>query len=218
MLQPTPVGRSLVVTVLGIALLAGAGSARADTRILAIGDFGVGGETERRRGAAMERFAAARPIDVLATLGDNDYTESPRAFRRNWTRSFGWAARTGLEIAGTLGNHDVRVRRALLSVKGVGRETCDDILLYAFQRPVFVVDAYTFRIFERLGLVPPGLDYEGLRAAVEGALGPDEAAFNELHALIVAHGKDICRPRPQCGECGLRPMCHWYRALGRTQD
>lgn len=111
MLQPTPVGRSLLIVAVGLALLAGAGTAGADTGILAIGDFGVGGETERRRGAAMERFAAARPVDALATLGDNDYTESPRAFRRNWTRSFGWAARTGREVAGTLGNHDVRVRR-----------------------------------------------------------------------------------------------------------
>jgi predicted phosphodiesterase len=111
MLQPTPVGRSLLVFSVGLALLAGAGTARADTGILAIGDFGVGGETERRRGAAMERFAATRPVDALVTLGDNDYTESPRAFRRNWTRSFGWVARSGREVAGTLGNHDVRVRR-----------------------------------------------------------------------------------------------------------
>jgi 3',5'-cyclic AMP phosphodiesterase CpdA len=111
MLQPTPVGRSLLVIAVGLAMLAGAGAARADTGILAIGDFGVGGETQLRRGAAMERFAATRPVDALATLGDNDYTESPRAFRRNWTRSFGWVAKSGREVAGTLGNHDVRVRR-----------------------------------------------------------------------------------------------------------
>lgn len=99
------------------------------------------------------------------------------------------------------------LRRELLSVKGVGPETCDDILLYAFKRPVFVVDAYTFRLFERLGLVGDGYDYEGLRALVESALGPDEAAFNELHALIVRHGNRICRPRPHCEECVLRARC-----------
>jgi 3',5'-cyclic AMP phosphodiesterase CpdA len=60
-------------------------------------------------GAAMERFASRRPADTLVTLGDNDYTESPPAFRRNWRASFGWARARGLQVAGTLGNHDVRV-------------------------------------------------------------------------------------------------------------
>jgi 3',5'-cyclic AMP phosphodiesterase CpdA len=60
-------------------------------------------------GAAVERFAADRRVDALVTLGDNDYTESPPAFRRNWQDSFGWAAADGLLVAGTLGNHDIRV-------------------------------------------------------------------------------------------------------------
>lgn len=92
-----------------LAFLALAGPAAADTGIVAIGDFGVGGDRERGTGAAVERFLAARPADALVTLGDNDYTERPRAFRRNWTEAFGWAAADGLLVAGTLGNHDVRV-------------------------------------------------------------------------------------------------------------
>ena len=91
------------------AALAPAPATPADTGILAIGDFGVGGAVERQRGAAMRRFARERPADGLMTLGDNDYTESPRAFRRNWRDSFGWARARGLEVMGTLGNHDVRV-------------------------------------------------------------------------------------------------------------
>ena len=62
-------------------------------------------------GAAVERFAARRQVDALVTLGDNDYTESPAAFRRNWRGSFGWAPADGLLVAGTLGNHDIRVDR-----------------------------------------------------------------------------------------------------------
>ena len=58
----------------------------------------------------MERFAERREADALITLGDNDYTESPPSFRANWLDSFGWAAADGLLVAGTLGNHDVRVR------------------------------------------------------------------------------------------------------------
>ncbi|SFC97371.1 DNA-3-methyladenine glycosylase III [Thiohalospira halophila DSM 15071] len=102
------------------------------------------------------------------------------------------------------------LRTGLLSVKGVGRETADDILLYAFHRPVFVIDAYTRRIFARLGLVTGEEGYEALRETFEAALAeqPEPVAlFNEYHALIVAHGKDICRPRPRCSECVLVQRC-----------
>lgn len=94
---------------LALVALVAASPAAGDTGILAIGDFGVGGRSERRTGAAVERFAARHVTDALVTLGDNDYTESPPAFRRNWRDSFGWAAAAGLTVAGTLGNHDVRV-------------------------------------------------------------------------------------------------------------
>jgi tartrate-resistant acid phosphatase type 5 len=79
-------------------------------RLLAVGDFGVGGKTQRELGAAMRRFEARNPADYLVTLGDNDYTESPADFLVNWDESFGWAKGAGLEVAGVLGNHDVKVR------------------------------------------------------------------------------------------------------------
>lgn len=100
-----------------------------------------------------------------------------------------------------------RLRAALLAVHGVGPETADDILLYAFHRPVFVIDAYTRRLFARLGLVSGDEPYETLRAAFERALGPDTRLYNEYHALIVAHAKHVCRPRPRCGQCLLKPRC-----------
>ncbi|RMG51289.1 MAG: endonuclease III domain-containing protein [Gammaproteobacteria bacterium] len=99
------------------------------------------------------------------------------------------------------------LRKALLAVHGIGPETADDILLYAFERPVFVVDAYTRRIFNRLGLLEEGLGYEEIRQRFEQALGPDMACFNEYHALIVQHGKTTCRPRPLCETCCLGADC-----------
>lgn len=99
------------------------------------------------------------------------------------------------------------LREALLAVHGVGPETADDILLYAFHRPVFVIDAYTRRVFRRLGLIQGDEDYETLRAAFERALGPDVELFNEYHALIVAHAKDCCRPQPRCAGCPLARVC-----------
>lgn len=100
-----------------------------------------------------------------------------------------------------------RLRTALLSVHGIGRETADDILLYAFGRPVFVVDAYTRRLLGRLGHDRAHAPYDELRSAIETALGPDTALFNEYHALIVAHAKHVCRPKPLCAKCRLARGC-----------
>lgn len=99
------------------------------------------------------------------------------------------------------------LRHALLGVKGVGPETADDMLLYAFERPVFVVDAYTRRVFSRLGLLDGGEGYEEIRARFETALGPDVPLYNEYHALVVRHGKDVCKTRPGCAACVLRSRC-----------
>lgn len=103
------------------------------------------------------------------------------------------------------------LREALLSVNGIGPETADDILLYAFERPVFVIDAYTRRLFSRLALVDGEAGYEALRHHFEQALataGRDPVRlFNEYHALIVLHGKDVCRTRPLCAQCLLADRC-----------
>ena len=99
------------------------------------------------------------------------------------------------------------LRAELLLVHGIGPETADDILLYAFNRPVFVIDAYTRRLFQRLGLIQGDEGYETLRKLFETSLTTDALLFNEYHALIVAHAKNVCRPRPRCGACKLGSLC-----------
>lgn len=96
------------------------------------------------------------------------------------------------------------LRPSLLAVKGVGPETADAILLYALGQPTFVVDAYTFRILGRHGLVPEETDYHTLRAEFMDHLPADPDLFNEYHALLVRVGKDFCRKRePRCDACPL---------------
>jgi endonuclease-3 related protein len=99
------------------------------------------------------------------------------------------------------------LRHRLLAVHGIGPETADDILLYVFNRPVFVIDAYTRRIFARLGLIGGTEDYETLRRIFEDALDSNAGLFNEYHALVVVHGKDVCRKRPLCERCCLAEDC-----------
>lgn len=107
-----------------------------------------------------------------------------------------------------------KLRAELLSLWGIGPETADSILLYAAHKPVFVVDAYTKRIFSRLGLVPSTISYEELQQLFERRLPKSITLFNEYHALIVRHGKEICRPKPLCPQCPLAAYC----AHARTES
>ena len=111
----------------------------------------------------------------------------------------------------------LELRTALLSIHGIGPETADAILLYALQRPVFVIDAYTRRLLQRLGWVIGNEPYEKLRGAFEAALSPDTKVFNEFHALIVTHGKQHCRTRPRCSGCCLAQICEYSRGISRLQ-
>ena len=106
------------------------------------------------------------------------------------------------------------LRAALLGVNGVGPETADDILLYAFNRPVFVIDAYTRRLFTRLGRFAGEEGYEVMRQAFEQALDEDVSLFKEYHALIVRHAKEVCRVWPACGQCSLVRDCPAAGGLG----
>jgi len=100
------------------------------------------------------------------------------------------------------------LRQQLLSITGIGPETADSILLYALDRPVFVVDAYTARIASRHGLIEPPFDYHQLQDLFHSHLRPDVRLFNEYHALLVRLGKEYCRPRPSCKGCPLEALPH----------
>ena len=100
-----------------------------------------------------------------------------------------------------------KLRSELLAVRGIGPETCDSILLYAGNKPSFVVDAYTRRLFSRLGLIPVAAVYEDIRAMFMDNLSADVELFNEYHALIVEHCKRCCRTKPRCSDCPLQIGC-----------
>ena len=98
---------------------------------------------------------------------------------------------------------DDALRAGLLAVWGVGPETADSILLYAFKRLSFVIDAYTLRIGRRHGLFEDATSYEDARALLTAHARPEESYFNEYHALLVWIGKHFCRPTPLCPKCPL---------------
>lgn len=102
-----------------------------------------------------------------------------------------------------------KLREQLLKVQGIGPETADDILLYAFHRPVFVIDAYTRRLLQRLGLIQGHENYEVCRQLFETVLPKRVDLYKQYHALIVMHAKQHCRKtKPICHVCQFQPQCH----------
>jgi endonuclease-3 related protein len=172
-----------------------------------------------------QRILAADPKALGDWLRPSGYFNIKARRLRNFCQWY--VDNGGYAALNTLDTPTLRTR--LLAVNGIGPETADDILLYAFDRPVFVIDAYTRRIFSRLGLVAADSGYEALRSWFEATLTRSLSrvvrasgrhdlqlqVYNELHALIVVHAKDICRPRPACAQCCLRRHCQYPRQNDR---
>ncbi|MBI4688507.1 MAG: endonuclease III domain-containing protein [Nitrospirae bacterium] len=96
------------------------------------------------------------------------------------------------------------LRKELLAVKGIGPETADSMLLYALNKPVFVVDAYTKRVLHRHNLISEKATYHEIQELFHKNIPLDIKLFNEYHALIVGVGKDYCKPKPKCEGCPLK--------------
>lgn len=96
------------------------------------------------------------------------------------------------------------IRKTLLDVHGIGPETADSILLYALDKPVFVVDAYTKRVLSRHGIIDYDASYDEYQTLFHEELDEDIQLFNEYHALFVRVGKECCKPKPQCENCPLK--------------
>jgi endonuclease III related protein len=121
----------------------------------------------------------------------------------------------GGRVEAMAGEDPAVLRAKLLSVTGIGRETADSIALYAAGRPLFVVDAYTRRIFARLGLLDGDETYDEVQRFFMDRLPRDADLYNDYHAQIVLHGKDVCRTVPRCGECVLESLCQRRGLVGR---
>jgi endonuclease-3 related protein len=108
------------------------------------------------------------------------------------------------------------LRAELLSLWGVGEETADSIILYAANKPTFVVDAYTKRILSRMGLADEDTTYLDLKSFFELQLPVDVRLYKEFHALLVELGKNYCKAKPVCSGCPLMDFCvEWKNSSGK---
>ena len=174
---------------------------------------------------AIAELRDAGPLTADALLAHDDLPAlirraGPHNIKARRLRSLceWFVAQGGFDVLQT--RDSATLRRELLALHGIGHETADVILLYAFQRPAFVADAYAFRIMERYGWTSGARNYERLRRSIE-AVGPDNDAgfYDELHALIVAHAKQRCHKRnPDCGHCVLHDRCdHGQAAVAESE-
>ena len=152
--------------------------------------------------AAMDRVRASRLAELVRPSGYfRQKAKKLKAFVRFLRNEYGGSLKR------MFAKPTSELREKLLAVHGIGPETADSILLYAGNHPVFVVDAYTHRIFGRHGITDGKPDYEKVRALIEGSIPRQAELFNEFHALIVNTGKTWCRKSaPRCDGCPLRPL------------
>lgn len=160
----------------------------------------------RRRGLlSYERLASLSPSRLAPLVRPSGY------FRIKARRVRGFLDFLGREYGGRVEamrkEEPGRLREKLLRVVGIGPETADSIVLYAVGHPLFVVDAYTRRIFSRLGWIEGREPYEAIQRLFMQRLPADAALYNDFHAQIVSLGKDVCRPVPRCRECPVDDLC-----------
>jgi endonuclease-3 related protein len=151
-----------------------------------------------------EALRAAPPEKLAALIRPSGYFNVKARRLRHFLE---FLHREGGE-AGLRAQPTGQLREKLLGVHGLGPDTADSILLYALDRPVFVIDAYTRRVLRRHRLIRGDEDYEELRTLFEQRLPRARRLYNEYHALFVRTGKYHCRPKARCEGCPLACLPH----------
>ncbi len=166
------------------------------------------------------RDAGVLTVDAMAAMDENALAQLIRpsgfyrakagtltAFCELLGQSFGGDLRRLLRLP------TAALRSQLLTVRGIGDETADAILVYAARRPSFVVDAYTRRLLGRLGIADPNDSYRSLQRRFMESFPCDATLYADAHALLVRHGQLHCRAQPTCAGCPLREVCRFSAAL-----
>ena len=156
--------------------------------------------------AALDAHAIHRlPLDELAGLIRPAGYFNVKARRlRNFVDHL--VQRHGGDLTSLFASPVDALREELLSINGVGKETADSIVLYAAEKPIFVVDAYTRRVLHRHGIIEEKTDYDTIQRLFHANLPADLELFNDFHAQFVAVGHHFCRRKPHCQGCPLEPF------------
>ncbi|WP_174615515.1 endonuclease III domain-containing protein [Virgibacillus ihumii] len=184
----------------------------ADTAFeMMIGSILVQNTNWRNAEKAVSRVKDYLKPEIMDYLPENELAERirPSGFfniKAQRVKSFlEWFRRYDYDVRQVMQMDSNYLRQELLNIKGIGSETADVMLLYAFDKPIFVTDAYARRIFYRFGYDMPET-YDGFRSEVEKHMSNELNVFQEYHALLVEHAKQICKKRPLCEVCPLNTV------------
>jgi endonuclease-3 related protein len=159
---------------------------------------------KRDRLLSARALAAIAPEDLARHIRPSGYYNIKAQRLKNFIGLLVTEYRGSMRL---MAREDPRViRRKLLSVPGIGPETADSIILYALERPVFVIDAYTKRILSRHGILSNAMSYEACQHMFHTRLMNSVQLFNEYHALLVRLAKEFCRTAPRCSGCPLEAI------------
>ena len=150
-----------------------------------------------------DRVLALSPDELKALIRPAGFFNQKAVYLVAVTR---WFKRYDFDVAKVRARPLEDMRAELLAVRGIGNETADSILLYAFGFPTFVIDKYTQRFCQRYP-VDAGKDYMSVKAYFEANLPRDADLFNNYHALLVINAKEHCRAKMHCGGCPLEALC-----------
>jgi endonuclease-3 related protein len=149
---------------------------------------------------------AAREADLAEIIRPAGFFNQKAAYLKTLTA---WFSRYAYSVSAARAVPLSYLRAELLALRGIGKETADAILLYAFGLPVFVTDAYTLRLLARLTASAAPLRYDDAQALF--AAGLDASFYGNAHAVIVANAKEHCRAKPICAGCPLAELCETGR-------
>lgn len=166
----------------------------------AVASLKEAGKLSFRQVAASDETALAQLIKAARYF--NQKARALKAFAEYFGSSYGY--RIHALASGALPS----LRKELLQLYRIGPETADSILLYALEKPIFVVDAYTKRIFGRHGFLSQAAPYHAFQDFFMARLPREVNLYNEFHALIVRTGYLCCKPKPLCDECPLQYLPH----------
>ena len=148
----------------------------------------------------IESMSITKLVDIIRPAG---FFNQKAVYLKAVTK---WFARYGYRVANVKAQPLQTLRTELLATKGIGAETADSILLYAFDMSTFVIDAYTNRLCERFP-IKAGKGYNAVKAYFETGVPKNAAVYNKYHALIVINAKTHCKKTPQCDGCPLSLSC-----------
>ena len=151
--------------------------------------------------ASIKRIRTASLAKIIRSTGY--YNQKSKKMKNFIT----WYGRYDRSYDKLLDKDPAELRNELLGVNGIGPETADSILLYALNHKIFVIDAYTKRIFSRLGICTGRETYSDMQNMFHECFKGTVQEFKEYHALLVAHGKIHCKKKPVCNRCGLSDLC-----------